>query len=84
MAIITGCISLLGTIITVFASSKKQSQEYSVNNAVIQQKIEELTKTVDKHNNVIERVYQLESNEHTLFKYKDDLQKRIEQLENNK
>ncbi|MCQ2969886.1 MAG: hypothetical protein MJ191_07265 [Clostridium sp.] len=47
--IITG---LVNVIIAAFSNSKTK--------ALIEYKLEELTKRVDKHNNVIERTYKLE------------------------
>jgi hypothetical protein len=72
VAIITGAISLLGTIITVtmanrqtLAALSEQSQladaDLKGKIRVIETKIEELSKKVDKHNSVIERTYDLES-----------------------
>lgn len=52
-SIIVAILSLIGTLAgSLFASSKTR--------AVLEYKIEELQKRVEKHNNVIERVYKLE------------------------
>lgn len=48
-AIITGLLSLLG----VYAANRKSS-------ALIEYRIKELEKKVDKHNSVVERTFQLE------------------------
>lgn len=52
------------------------------NNQIVKVKIEELEKKVDKHNQVIERTYNLESNVKTAFKKLDEERERIERLEN--
>lgn len=49
-AIITGCITILGVVLS---NNTKQ--------AVIETKLEDLTEKVNKHNNFIERVYTLET-----------------------
>ena len=73
--IIVALISLVGTIITVWAanrhtlaeldkkselSDEKLDAKLEKHQAVTDTKIEELTRKVEKHNNMIERVYQLE------------------------
>lgn len=52
-ALITGAVTLAVCLITNSASSAKTR-------ALIEYKLDELTKRVDKHNSVIERTYQLE------------------------
>ena len=49
IAIITGAITLIGVLIS-----------NNAHDAVIDEKIEELTRKVEKHNNIIERVYECE------------------------
>lgn len=51
------------------------------NNAVIKVKIEELEKKQDKHNQLIERTYKLESDMATVWKRYDDMSERVERLE---
>lgn len=75
VALITGGLSLIGVIITVWAANRhtlaeldKKSElsdqrldaKLERHQAVTDTKIDELTRKVDKHNNMIERVYQLE------------------------
>ena len=50
VAIITGGVSLVGTIITVLATSHKAAVDMKVNQAVTDTKIEELTREVRAHN----------------------------------
>ena len=52
------------------------------NNQIVKVKIEELTKKVEKHNEVIERTYKLESDVKTAFNKLDEERARIERLEN--
>ena len=73
--IIVAAVSLLGTIITVWAANKRTLAELykkselsdarldaklEKHQAVTDTKIDELTRKVEKHNNMIERTYQLE------------------------
>ena len=78
-AIIVAAITLVGTIITVWATNRKSTAELFAKldkqsemndqrldaklekfQAVTDTKIDELTRKVEKHNNMIERTYQLE------------------------
>lgn len=74
-AIATAVLSLIGTVITVLAANKqtlaaldkkselsdaKLEAELRKHQAVTDTKIDELTKKVEKHNNLIERTYKLE------------------------
>lgn len=56
VAIITGGISLIGTIITVIATSRKTETSLQVSQAVTDTKIEELTREVRQHNNFAQRM----------------------------
>ncbi len=73
--IIVAAISLIGTVVTVIAANRhtlveldKKSElsdakidaKLERHQAVTDTKIEELTRKVEKHNNMIERVYKLE------------------------
>lgn len=74
-AIIVAVISLVGTIITIWAANRhtlseleKKSElsdqridaKLEKHQAVTDTKIDELTRKVEKHNSMIERTYQLE------------------------
>ena len=56
VALITGGVSLIGTVITVLATSHKTGEEMRIHQAVTDTKIEELTREVRKHNNFAERM----------------------------
>lgn len=59
-AIITATITGIVTLIVCLINNSYQQKQ---TRNLIEYKIEELTKRVDKHNNVIERVYKLEEHE---------------------
>lgn len=73
--IIVAVVSLIGTVVTVWAANRhtlaeldKKSElsdaridaKLEKHQAVTDTKIDELTRKVEKHNNMIERTYQLE------------------------
>ena len=71
VAVITAGVSLVGTIITVVAAnrstlsamseqSKLADEKIQGKIAVIEEKIDTLSTGVDKHNNLVERTYNLE------------------------
>lgn len=59
-AIITGGLSLAGVVITCWATSKKQEKAAAVAQAVMDTKLEELTREVREHNNFATRMPALE------------------------
>lgn len=63
-SIISSVLTLVGVVITVIATQKRHSneieQKLEVHYAVIDEKIDNLTKETEKHNSVIERTYKLE------------------------
>lgn len=56
VAIITGLITLIGTALSVHASSKKTDENIIKNQAVTDTKLEELTREVRAHNNFAQRM----------------------------
>lgn len=60
VAIITGGLSLIGVVISNMSSNKKIEDKLSVQQAVTETKIEELTREVRLHNNFAQRVPVLE------------------------
>lgn len=56
VAIISGGLALAGTVITCLATARKNEQNIRVNQAVMETKLEELTREVRHHNNFAERV----------------------------
>ena len=51
VALITGGVSLIGTILTILATTKKTNETLKVSQAVMDTKIDELTREVRQHNN---------------------------------
>ena len=60
VSIISGGLSLAGVIITNVNSNRKIERQLEVSMAITNTKLEDLTKRVEKHNQVIERTYKLE------------------------
>lgn len=60
VALITGTLTLIGTVISVLSVSKKQEQRLEVAQAVTDTKIDELTREVREHNNFAQRIPVLE------------------------
>lgn len=60
VALITGAISLIGTVLTILSSQKKTDEQMKISQAVTDTKIEELTREVQEHNNFARRMPVLE------------------------
>jgi uncharacterized membrane-anchored protein YhcB (DUF1043 family) len=60
VAVITGGLSLVGVILTVRQSAKKQDANMRVSLALMKKDIENLTQEVRKHNGFAERLPKLE------------------------
>lgn len=56
VAVISGGLTLIGTIITVLAASKKTDENLRISQAVTDTKLEELTREVRAHNNFAQRM----------------------------
>lgn len=76
VALITGGISLIGTVITVLATSRKQSTEFKVAQAVMNEKIETLTKSVERHNGFASRMPVVEEQIKVINHRIEDLERR--------
>ncbi len=59
-AIITGAVAIAVCMINNACQSMAVKRQHSKTIALIDYRLDELTKRVDKHNNVIERTYKLE------------------------
>lgn len=77
-AIVCGAISAIATLLVCLINNRVQ---HTKTVAIIELKIDELTKTVEKHNKVVERTYKLEETA-TLYgeKFKS-LDRRLDALE---
>lgn len=71
VALITGGISLIGTILTILQTSKKTEESFKIHQAVTDEKIENLTREVRKHNGFAERLPKLEQRVEDLEKQLD-------------
>lgn len=60
VALITGVISLIGTVLTILSQGKKTDEQMKISQAVTDTKIEELTREVREHNNFAHRMPVLE------------------------
>ena len=56
VAIISGIITLLGTLITVWAGLRTSAQKAAVQQAITDTKLDELTREVRKHNNFADKI----------------------------
>lgn len=56
VAIITGGLTLIGTVFTVFATSSKTNAQLRINQAVTDTKIDALTKEVKDHNEFAKKI----------------------------
>lgn len=59
-AIITGVVAIIVCMINNFCQQRRMEKQNDKTIALIEYKLSELTKRVEKHNNVIERTYRLE------------------------
>lgn len=64
-AVISGTVSLIVCIITQFAQNK-------VTRALLEYRLTELEKKVDRHNNLVDRMYRAEENIAVLTERMDD------------
>lgn len=81
VAIITGTLTLAGTVITVLASNSKTKKAYETSQAVIEERVTRLTEEVRKHNNFAEKIpvifEKIEVANHRI----SDLEKDVKRLE---
>ncbi len=74
VAIISGGLALLGVIITSISTSRNMTAQLERNQAVIDTKIEELTREVRLHNNFAERIPVMEQKIKVINHRIDDLE----------
>lgn len=95
VAIITGAISLIGTVITVVAANRQTISAMSEQSKiaderiqgqinVIQTEIKTLSDRVEKHNSIVERTYHLEERTSVLEEKQRVANHRIDDLEGGK
>lgn len=73
-AIITGGLTLIGTVITVMAANHKTEEALRVAQAVTDTKLEELTREVRAHNNFAQRMPVVENDIKTIYKRLDKVE----------
>ena len=73
VALVGGSISVISIIISSALTGNKVM-------SIMKFQIDRLEKKVDKHNNVIERVYKLEARQNDLIDCKNDIKEEIEKL----
>ena len=61
VAVITGVLSALGSIITVIGTTRASTAKTREDIAVIKNEIKTLSERQAKHNNLIERMYKVEA-----------------------
>ena len=77
-AVITALISAAGAVLVCVINSHYQA---NATRKLIEYKIEELTKRVEKHNHVVERMYHLEESQAVMQEQIKVANHRIEDLE---
>lgn len=77
IAVVSGVLTLVGTIITVYAGNQKTQKSIEINQAVTNTKIENLTSEVSKHNKFAERIPAIEQSI-------KDIERRVGDLEHGK
>lgn len=75
VALISGGLALLGVIITSINTSRRMSAQLERNQAVMDTKIEELTREVRLHNNFAQRIPVIERDIKVINHRIDDLEK---------
>lgn len=71
--IIVAALGFLGTLCGAYFANRKSS-------ALIAYRLEQLEEKVNKHNQVVERTYELEKQEEVFKEHMDGLEKAVERL----
>lgn len=74
VALITGGLTLIGTIITVLMTSRKAAEDMRVTQAVMETRMNSLTEEVRKHNGFADRVPVMEEQIKVINHRIDDLE----------
>ena len=80
-SLIAAGAALLVCLINNWYMDRRRTENEAATIAVITQKLEDLTKQVEKHNGVIERVYQLEADADVFDEKIKTANRRIDELE---
>lgn len=81
VALVTGAFTFAGVVVTVIAGNRKTSQQISENQKVTIYRIEQLEKKQDKHNSLIDRMYNAEDRLNILDERTNSNTRRIDDLE---
>ena len=76
-AIITGVLTLIGTLATVMVGMSKANKNIEIVQAVTNEKIDHLTEEVKKHNNFATRLPVVEEKIENLDRRIDNLEQRV-------
>ena len=82
VALVTGGLSLLGTVITVIVGFKQTSKQVDAKTDLTIYRIEQLEAKQDKHNTLIERTYNLEEKADLLQERINFVNHRLDDIEN--
>ena len=74
VVIISGIVTLLGTVLTVWASSRKTEHQIQVSQAITTTQVQELTREVREHNNFARRMPVVEEQIKVINHRIDDLE----------
>lgn len=74
VALVSGVLTLIGTIITVIVGNQKTNENLKISQAVTDTKIEELTREVREHNNFARRMPVVEEQIKVINHRIDDLE----------
>jgi len=74
VAVITGGLSFLGTLITVIFTNQRTVNSMQTDMAVMNQRLDDLTQEVREHNNFARRMPVIEQQIKTIEKRLDDLE----------
>ena len=77
VAIISGVLTLAGTIVTVLIGNSKTNESIRVNQAVTDTKLDSLTEEVKKHNNFAQRMPVVEEQIKVINHRIEDLEKGV-------
>lgn len=77
VTIISGCLTLIGTIVTVISVNKKSAADAAKERAVMQTEIAELTREVRAHNNFAQRMPVVEEQIKVINHRIDDLEEAV-------
>lgn len=77
VAIISGIITIIGTLITVWAGLRTSAQKAAVQQAITDTKLDELTREVRKHNNFADKIPVIEEQLKQLNDKVTDLEDKI-------